>query len=251
MFTNHHTDSKRRFIALGITSLLALSACGNSGSPKANANGGQSAYEVADDHAIGNPDAKVTVVEYASVVCGACANFHTSVYPDFKKKYIDSGLVRFVFREFPTSPENLAQAGFLIANCAAEDRFFDNISLQFKRQRQIFKAAGDGTVRREYVAIAKSAGLSETEFDACLQNEEEIARYKAVYQAGIDAGVSSTPSFFVNGEAVKRTSSGSQLFTMESWDEYLTPLLGDDAPEVIVEDADASVETAPAEDGGH
>ncbi len=248
MFIKFHTDSKRRLILAGIASALALTACGNDG-PKASSGGAQSAYEVEDDHAIGNPDAKVTVVEYASVVCGACANFHTSVYPDFKKKYIDSGLVRFVFREFPTAPENLAQAGFLIANCAAEDRFFDNISLQFKRQRQIFKAAGDGTVRKEYIAIAKSAGLSEDEFDACLQNEEEITRYKAVYQGGVDAGVSSTPTFFVNGENVKRTASGSQLFTMESWDEYLAPLLGDDAPppETKPDDADSP----SAEDGQH
>jgi len=230
MFTQRLTDSKRRFLTLGLTSLIALTACGNDGRSKAVTTGGQSAYEVEGDHAIGNPDAKVTVTEYASVVCGACANFHEAVYPDFKKKYIDSGLVRFVFREFPTSPENLAQAGFLIANCAAEDRFFDNISLQFKRQRQIFKAAGNGTVRKEYVAIAKSAGLSEAEFDACLQNEEEIARYKAVVEGGRDAGVTGTPSFFINGENVKRTASGKQLFTMESWDEYLAPLLGEDAP---------------------
>jgi len=230
MFMKFNTDSKRRLILAGIAGALALTACGDNGGSKAVTSGGQSAYEVEGDHAIGNPDAKVTVVEYASVVCGACANFHESVYPDFKKKYIDSGLVRFVFREFPTSPENLAQAGFLIANCAAEERFFDNISLQFKRQRQIFKAAGDGTVRKEYVAIAKSAGLSEAEFDACLLNEDEIARYKAVVEGGRDAGVSSTPTFFVNGENVKRTTSGKQLFTMESWDEYLTPLLGEEAP---------------------
>jgi hypothetical protein len=102
MFIKLHTDSKRRFILTAAASFLALTACGNDGSTAASS-GGSSAYEVAGDHAIGNPDASVTVVEYASVVCGACANFHQTVYPDFKKKYIDSGLVRFVFREYPTS----------------------------------------------------------------------------------------------------------------------------------------------------
>jgi protein-disulfide isomerase len=250
MFIKLHTDSKRRFILTAAASFLALTACGNDGSTAASS-GGSSAYEVAGDHAIGNPDASVTVVEYASVVCGACANFHQTVYPDFKKKYIDSGLVRFVFREYPTSPENLAQAGFLIANCAPEGRFFDSISLQFKRQRQIFKAAGDGTVRQEYVAIAKSSGLSEAEFDACLQNQEEIDRYKAVVQGGIDAGVSGTPSFFINGELVKRTASGKQLFTMETWDEHLAPLLGDDAPAPDVKAETGSTESgADTDEGG-
>jgi len=252
MFTKLHTDSKRRLIVAAAASFLALTACGSDGGNTATATGGgASDYEVAGDHAIGNPDAKVTVVEYASVVCGACANFHTSVYPDFKKKYIDSGLIRFVFREFPTSPENLAQAGFLIANCAPEERFFDSVSLQFKRQRQIFKAAGDGTVRKEYVAIAKSSGLSEADFDECLQNQEEIDKYKAVVQGGIDAGVSGTPSFFINGEITKRTASGKQLFTLESWDEHLAPLLGDDAPAPEVEAAvDAEAETDAADGEG-
>ena len=207
MFTKFNTDSKRRLLLVGLTSILALTAC-NSDSGTATSSGGQGAYEIADDHAIGNPDAKVTVTEYASVTCPACANFHATSYVDFKKKYIDSGLVRFVFREYPTAPENIAQAGFLIANCAADDRFFDAISLQFKRQAQIRQDP-----RGELEKIARSAGLSSDEFEACLQNEEEIKKYKAKVQLGVDAGVSGTPSFQVNGVMTKRTPSGKQLYT--------------------------------------
>jgi len=209
---------------------LTLSACGGSGSNAAKPSNGASNYEVAGDHVIGNPDATVTVVEYASVVCGACANFHTTVYPDFKKKYIDSGKVRFVFREFPTAPETLAQTGFLIARCANETKYFENISLQFKRQRQIFKAANNGTVRDEYLKIAKSAGLSEDEFYSCVTSEDNIAALQKVYDGGTEAGVRSTPSFLVNGELVTKTANYPQLFTIESFDEYLAPLLGEEAP---------------------
>lgn len=224
MFTKFKTDSKRRLLLVGLTSILALSACSDGGETTVTS-GGQGAFEVADDHAIGNPDAKVTVTEYASVTCPACANFHQTSYVAFKKKYIDSGLVRFVFREYPTAPENIAQAGFLIANCAPEERFFDVISLQLKRQAQIRQDP-----RGELEKIARSAGLSSDDFEACLQNEEEIAKYKAKVQMGIDAGVSGTPSFQVNGVMTKRTPSGKQLYTIESWDEVLAPLLGENAP---------------------
>lgn len=219
-----HSSSLKAFV-LGGTAALLLAACGGS-SPAANSSSASSAertsYEWEDDHAIGNANAAVTIIEHASVVCGACANWHTTVYPDFKKKYIDSGLVRFVFREFPTAPENLAQAGFLIANCAGEDKFFENISLQFKRQKQIFAAAGDGTVKDEYIAIAKAGGLSEEQFEQCLQNPEEIERYETIVKMGLDAGVTGTPSFFVNGEKTK-------MFKLEDFDAALRPMLGNEA----------------------
>jgi len=215
MFTKYKTDSKRRLIIAGASALLALAACSDSDTkPTTTAVSGAS-YEIANDHAIGNPDAKVTVVEYASVTCGHCANFHESVYYDFKKKYIDSGLVRFVFREFPTQPANIAKAGFLIANCAPEER----------RQQQIVSDP-----RGELIKIARSAGLSEEEFEACIQNPEEIEKFEAKVQHAIDAGVSGTPSFEINGETVKRTPSGKPLYKLETWDEVLAPLLGDDAP---------------------
>lgn len=233
--TNYiQTDSLKRPLAgtakflraavLGTVCAFALAACGNNGTAATPVGGSadRSSFEFEDDHAVGNPNAEATIIEYASVVCGACANWHSTVYPDFKKKYIDSGLVRFVFREFPTSPENLAQAGFLIANCSGDDKFFENISLQFKRQPQIFAAAGKGTVKDEYIAIAKAGGLSEEGFEQCLQNPEELARYEKVVQMGIDAGVTGTPSFFLNGVKTK-------MFTLEDFDLALRPILGEEA----------------------
>jgi len=223
--------------ALGL-SAFALSACGDKAATS-SASSGASEFEVAGDHAIGNPDAKVTIVEYASVVCGHCANWHETVYPELKKNYIDTGKVRFIFREFPTAPESLARTGFLIANCAPETKFFDNISLQFKRQKQVFKAASNGTVREEYVNIAKSAGLSEEAFIECLGNEEENARYDAVVQGGIDAGVMGTPAFFINGVKTKNAPSGKPVYSFETFQEVISPLLGEAVPKADTDSANS------------
>lgn len=184
-----------------------------------------SEHEKLGDHAIGNVQADIVITEYASVVCGACANWHNTVFPEFKKAYIDTGQIRFIFREFPTNPVSIARTGFLIANCADEDKFFSSISLQFKRQSQIFKAMRQGKVRDEYINQAKSVGLSEADFYACLQDENENKRYDEVIQSGLDAGVNSTPTFFINGRKTSRTPSGEVLFTLESFAEILAPLL--------------------------
>ena len=231
MFNLTQSDSFIRTALISAACAVALSACGGDKETTATATSGGSSYEVAGDHAIGNPDAEVVVVEYASVVCGACANWHTAVYPDFKAKYVDTGKVRFIFREFPTSPANLAQAGFLIANCANEDRFMENISLQFKRQRALLTSQD---TRQAYVDLAKASGLSEAEFEACLKNETEIERYEAVVKGGEDAGVTSTPTFFINGKKTK-------VFTLESFDDAIAPLLGEEAPAPDTEEpADAT-----------
>jgi len=226
------TDSRLALKAVAMTTALALAACGGDTGTSSAANNnaaGASVYEIENDHVIGNPNAKVTIVEHASVMCGACANWHNTVYPDLKKKYIDTGLVRFVFREFPTAPENLAQAGFLIANCTGSDKFFENIKLQFNRQPQIFKAMQSGTVLNEYIAIGKAGGLSEEETMACLKDETQIANYEAKVQNGLDNGVTSTPTFFINGEKAGRTADGELVFKLDAFDELLRPILGEEA----------------------
>ena len=236
MLRNSRFDSLIRQSVIGVVAAVALSACGSestvSTTDTAASTAGQ--YEVAGDHAIGNPNAPVTVVEYASVVCGACANWHNTVFQDFKEKYVDPGHVRFIFREFPTAPENLARAGFLIANCADEDKFMENISLQFKRQRAILSSSD---IRGEYVKLAKASGLSEAEFQACLANVEENERLDAVEEAAFDAGVTSTPTFFINGEKVSRVEGGKQLFTLETFETVLDPMLGIETEEKASDEA--------------
>jgi len=210
---------------------LALTACGGgetSSTPSAS-NGTAiqadiSKFERADDYGIGSETANIVVVEYASVVCGHCANWHSTVYPDFKKKYVDTGKVRYVFRSFPTAPAELADAGHMIAMCAGEDNYFKNIKLQFDRQKQIFDSAGKGKAREAYVSLAKASGLSEDGFIECIQNKEIREKYDETVQSGYDLGVSGTPSFFINGEKHK-------VYDLESIEAVILPMLGEPVPE--------------------
>ncbi len=213
-------------------SAVALAACGSpggdSGGSGAMAPGeAVSKYEFDNDHAMGAKDASVVVVEYASVVCPACANWHNNVFPDFKKKYIETGKVRFIFREFPTSPEILAQTGFAIANCVDESKFFSNISAQFKRQEAILRAPDKG---KAYEDLAKASGLSLKKYEECRNDQEWLAEYKAKVKAAREKGVRSTPSFFIN-DKLHKNSSGKGLFVIEDFDAVLGPLLGEKVEE--------------------
>lgn len=239
MFDSTIFDSLRP-IAIGAVGALMLTACsGGETAETTTSTGGD--YEVAGDYAIGNAGAEVTVVEYASVVCGHCANWSNTVYPEFKTKYVDTGKVRYVFRPFPTQPVELADAGHMIAMCAADDKFMTNIKLQFERQKQIFDMAQQGKAREAYVSLAKASGLSEDEFLACMQDQDIRTKYEAIVQGGVDAGVSGTPSFFINGEK-------SNVFTLESFDEIILPLLGEEVP--AKDDADAETGDQGAGDQG-
>jgi len=223
MFKNIRFDSlSKTTITLAAGTLLLAACSGESEKPATGAvSGERTSYEVPGDHALGNPDAKVTVVEYASVTCGACGNWHTNVWPEFKSTYIDTGKVRFVYREFPTGVVNLANVGHLLANCAGEDKFFGLIDVQMKRQSQIVNSAD---VKGEYVALAKSAGMNEAAFDACMADQEKIDRLKKVADDASNAGVTGTPTFFINGKK-------EQMFVIEDFHKKLAPLLGEDAPQ--------------------
>ena len=208
-------------IAASIFGVVMMTACGDSApQSKGPAIDGRTSFEVKGDHALGNPGAKVTVVEYASVTCPTCANWDMTVWPDFREKYVDTGKVRYVFREFPTPPEDLANAGHLLANCAGEDKFFDLIHIQFKRQREILTS---DDVRGEYERLAKSAGMNEAEFTACMTNEVEIARLEKVINDGYANGVTSTPTFFINGKK-------SKVYKLEDFDEAIAETLGEISP---------------------
>jgi protein-disulfide isomerase len=227
MTDSFKTDSLRRALIAGIAA-LTLVACGvsdtASSTKTSTTEGGNSDYLVPNDHVTGNPDAPVTLVEYASVACGACAGWHNQVYPEFKKKYVDTGKVRYVFREYVTGVPEYADAGFMIALCAPEENYFKNIAFQFKRFSQIMKMGQQGKARDAYIGIAKSAGLSEDDFVTCMQNQELRDQYKAKMQTGIDLGVTATPSFFINGEKKKVSS-------LESIEDVILPLLGEPIPD--------------------
>jgi len=226
MTDSFKTDSLRRALIAGVAALTLVACSGGEKTTSSPTNGSNSEYLIPNDHVTGSPDAPVTLVEYASVACVACAGWHNQVYPEFKKKYVDTGKVRYVFREYVTGVPEYADAGFMIALCAPQENYFKNISFQFKRFNQIMKMGQQGQARDAYIGIAKSAGLSEDEFVTCMQNQELRDQYKAKMQTGVDLGVNSTPAFFING--VKYKNKDSRL---EALEEVILPALGEPIPD--------------------
>ena len=143
---------------------------------------------------IGNADAPVTIVEYASLTCGHCANFHAETLPAIKEKYIDTGKARMVFREFPFDPR--AEAGFMLARCA-DDKYFAMVDVLFKQQRNW---APVDNAREALLQIARLAGFSQEQFEACLTDQKLLEDVRAVRTRGAnDFGIDATPTFFING----------------------------------------------------
>ena len=156
------------------------------------------------DMAMGaGPDARVTVVEYASVTCGHCAVWNEEVWPEFKTKYVDTKKVRYVFREFPTPPQDIAVAGFLIARCAGEDKYFDVVHDIMASQKEWMAGVAPRTT---LFRAAAAAGLSQEQTEACIRDKAAIEEMSDRIKAGIDAGVTGTPTFIVNGTKVVDSS---------------------------------------------
>ncbi len=166
------------------------------------------------EQSIGNANAPVTVIEYASMTCPHCAHFHETVFPEFKKQFIDTGKVRFIFREFPLDP--LAAAGFMLARCGDKDKFFPMIETLFAQQK-------DWVVQKPLeplLAIAKQAGFTKESFDACLANQKILDGIEEVRtRAAQKFQVTSTPTFFVNGKILRGAP------TMEELTKQIEPLL--------------------------
>ncbi|HSV03769.1 MAG TPA: DsbA family protein [Phenylobacterium sp.] len=178
-----------------LLSALALAAC----SQNKGGGGGGSATALPDDMSLGNPKAKVTVVEYASVGCPVCDKWQLEVWPAFRAKYVDTGRVHYVFREMLVGggPEvTVAASGFLLARCAGRDKYFPVIDAIFKNQQEAF-ADPRGTLE----TIAKSMGMSEAQFNQCVGDDKAIqALNDRTEKNAKDNHVDSTPTFVVNGK---------------------------------------------------
>jgi protein-disulfide isomerase len=173
---------------------LGLAACNK---------GGASSTVTADEMSLGNPQAKVTVVEYASASCPHCARFNNDVFPAFKAKYIDTGKVHYVFREFLTPPVQFAAAGFLIARCAGKDKYFSVLDAIYHDQTQIYQT---GDLRGGLLRIAQSAGMTEQQFNDCISNTDALkALNDRVEKAQTQDHIEGTPTFVING---KQAGSG-------------------------------------------
>ena len=149
------------------------------------------------DIVLGSPDAPVTIIEYASMTCPHCAQFQAKTFPKLKERYIDTGKVRYIFREFPLDP--LAAGAFMLARCADKDKYLSIIDLFFGTQR-------DWVVPnplQPLFNIAKQAGYNEETFNACLKNQQILDGIQNVRDhAAKVLNVESTPTFFINGKRV-------------------------------------------------
>ena len=153
------------------------------------------------ENVMGSADAPVTIVEYASLTCIHCANFHKKTFPEIKKRYIDTGKVRFIFREFPLDPPNgppLASAGFMIARCAPGDGYFDLLDILFDKMEVWLTSRNPAAA---LFGLVKQAGFTQDSFNACLTNQKLLDGVNEVKtRAYRDFGVNSTPTFFINGK---------------------------------------------------
>jgi protein-disulfide isomerase len=170
----------------------------------------QSAADVAKpqslpDMAIGPANASVTITEYASMTCPHCANFNEAVFPKLKSEFIDSGKVRYVFREFPLDIK--AAAGSMLARCIAKDdapKYFAVIDLLFRQQNEWVVKNTTETLTR----IGKQAGLSQQQVEDCLKDQALLDKIAADQKYANEVlKVNSTPTFFINGEMLKGETS--------------------------------------------
>jgi protein-disulfide isomerase len=170
----------------------------------------QSASDVAKpvslpDMALGPANASVTITEFASMTCPHCAAFNEAVFPKIKSEYIDTGKVRYVFREFPLDVK--ATAGSMLARCIAKDdagKYFAVVDLLFKQQADWVPKNTAETLGR----IGKQAGLSQQAVEACLKDQALLDKIAADQKFANDVlKVNSTPTFFVNGEMIRGETS--------------------------------------------
>ena len=169
-----------------------------------------------DDRILGKPDAPITIVEYGSLSCPHCAHFATEVLPKLKQKWIDTGKVKLIFRDFPLDQEALRAE--MVARCAPPDRYYPLIDSLFENQD---KWVVEKDWRAALERLVQFAGIGKKKFDSCFNDkklEDAVAgsRLMAAQSLGVDA----TPTFFVNGKKFEGAP------TVEAFDQLLSGLAG-------------------------
>jgi protein-disulfide isomerase len=197
------------FFALGGSTALVLAQGAGVASDELMAG------EALPDIAEGAREAPVTIVEYASMTCAHCAGFYAATFPDLKRKYIDTGKVRFILREFPLDP--LATAGFMLARCAGDDKRNAIVDLLFAQQKNW---AFTDKPLEALATLLKQTGMSQNSFESCLKKQDLYDKIAKVHDRAAEKfGVTATPTFFINGQ--KETGE----MTSEALEKLLGPLL--------------------------
>ena len=168
------------------------------------------------ERALGNPQAKVTIVEYSSLTCPHCAEFHQNVLPQIKAEYIDTGMVRWVFRDFPL--DGRAMGAAMIARCVPADRYFGFLDMLFRDQQAWARSTDPLT---DLKVRAQLAGLAPADVDACLADKVLLQGIQArAQEAQKQDGIDGTPSFRMNGQKI------APNHTFDEFKAVITPALG-------------------------
>jgi protein-disulfide isomerase len=216
----------RRTVLLASTAALALGAVGGIGVFELlERDGGKAEAQTfsvleleakgpLDDIPLGSKDAPVTIIEYASMTCPHCAAFEVTTFPKLKEKYIDTGKVRFIMREYPL--DRLAAAAFMLARCAGPEKYNALVETLFQQQQK-------WAVKEPLpplLAIAKQAGFTQQSFDTCINDKALLAKVTEMRDRGSQKfKVDSTPTFFINGE------KHSGAMSIEELDKIIQPLI--------------------------
>ena len=165
---------------------------------------------------LGAKDAKVTIIEYASMTCSHCAAFHKNTWPALKERYVDTGKVRFTLREFPLDP--LATAAFMLARCDGDSKYYPITDLLFDNQSAwAFTSKPLDALQQ----MMKQAGFSKEKFEACLKDQKLYDAVNAVRKRADETfKVNSTPTFFINGQRI------SGAVSIDEIEKIIKPILG-------------------------
>jgi protein-disulfide isomerase len=163
-----------------------------------------------DDIVLGPANAPATLIEYASATCPHCAHFHETVWSQLKANYIDTGRVRFIFREYPTPPEAVAVAGFQVARCggATPEQYFARLGEIFRQHDDMFgPGATMDSIRTRLIDIGTSAGLSQDQVMQCISDEAGAARTRRIVGGAQQFNVTGTPTLVLNGRKLEDPSA--------------------------------------------
>jgi protein-disulfide isomerase len=180
---------------------------------------------VKGDVVLGNPDAKVQILEYASTACGHCRTFHKTILPNIKRDFIDTGKVNMMYRDLPTAPAPIAAAGAALARCAGEEKYYDVLDDVFTSQPEIFDAARAGAAIPAYQEIGSRHGMSAKFVEACVTSSKVMEEISRTSDLATKDQVNSTPTLFINGERVT-----TENMSVDGLTKLLNAALGIDVP---------------------
>jgi len=191
---------------------------------------------------LGDADAPVSIIEYASTTCSHCAQFQVFTFPFLKEGYIDTGLVRYTMRPLPTPPTNMSRLGFMIARCLPENRYYPFIEALMRTQPE-WAFQQDSDARIDALArLAAQAGMNRNNFDACRLDQAGLDAINTQVEASQAVGVRSTPTFFINGQKYEGAYPWDQFepFIIAHLPEELRPAAGEAPDSEGDSDADSA-----------